>query len=137
MRTLAALAVALTLAAPAGALRTPDALPSELLANATVVIPTGLHPREAPQRLALRVLSSAEPGTQISFLQLYVDGETLCKAHPDVPCYPAALGRIWYVRLVTRTVAQRVPPEEAAVPQRTATVIAVDGGRMLRKPPTD
>jgi hypothetical protein len=134
---LAAAAVALTLAAPAGALRTPDSGPSELLANATVVVPAGMHPHETPLRLALRVLRSAEPGTQISLLQLYADGETLCVAHPEVPCYASSLGRLWYVRLLTRTVAQRVPPEEAAVPQRTSTVVAVDGGRLLRKPPTD
>jgi hypothetical protein len=102
-----------------------------------VVVPSGVHPREAPPRLALRVLRSAEPGTQISFLQLYADGETLCLAHPEVPCYATSLGRLWYVRLLKRTVAQRVPPEQAAVPQRTSTVIAVDGGRLLRKPPTD
>jgi hypothetical protein len=137
MRALAAVAVALALAGPAGALRTPDAGPSELLANATVVVPVAMHPREAPLRLALRVLRSAEPGTQISFVQLYADGETLCLAHPDVACYASSLGRLWYVRLVSRTSSQRVPPEPAAVPQRTSVVVAVDGGRLLRKPPTD
>jgi hypothetical protein len=137
MKVLAAAAVALALALPAGAVRTPDAGPAELLENAIVVVPEGVHPRESPPRLALRVMATAPLGARISFLQLYEDGSALCAAHPDVACYSNSLGRLWYVRLVTRTAARFAPPEPAAVPQRASTVVAVDGGRMLRKPPAD
>jgi hypothetical protein len=138
MRALAAVAVGLALAAPAGALRTPDAAPAELLQGATIVLPDGAKPREAPQRLALRVLQDASAGARISFLQLYADGDALCAAHPDVACYASSFGRLWYVRLLTRTPARFAPPEPAApVPQRSSTVVVVDGGRILRKPPTD
>jgi hypothetical protein len=65
MKVLAAAAVALALALPAGAVRTPDAGPAELLENATVVVPDGVHPRESPQRLALRVLMAAPAGARI------------------------------------------------------------------------
>ena len=138
MRALAAAAVGLALAAPAGAVRTPDAAPAEVLQGATVVLPNGAKPREAPQRLALRVLQDASAGARISFVQLYADGDALCVAHPEVACYASSLGRLWYVRLLTRTPARLAPPEPAAAaPQRTSTVVVVDGGRILRKPPTD
>jgi hypothetical protein len=137
MRVLAAAAVALALALPAGAVRTPDAGLGELLENATVVVPEGVRPHESPQRLALRVLAAAPADTRISFLQLYSDGASLCAEHPDVSCYSNTLGRLWYVRLLTRTPTLREPPEPAAAPQRTSTVVAVDGGRLLRKPPAD
>jgi hypothetical protein len=137
MKVLAAAAVALALALPAGAVRTPDAGPGELLENAIIVLPEGVHPRESPPRLALRVLLTAPAGARISFVQLYADGAALCAAHPDIACYSSSLGRLWYVRLLTRTAARLAPPEPAAVPQRTSTVVAVDGGRLLRKPPAD
>src|SRR5438874_12361643 len=138
MRVLAAAAVTgLALAAPAAALHTPDAGPAEL-DGATVVVPEGVKPRESPQRLALRVLAAAPAGAHVSFMQLYTDGGALCAAHPELTCYASSLGRLWYVRLLTRTPARRAPPEPAAaLPQKTSTVVAVDGGRILRKPPTD
>jgi hypothetical protein len=137
MRVLAAAAVGLALAAPAAALRSPEAPPSELLEGATVVVPVGLKPRESPQRLALRVLLAASADARISFVQLFADGDELCAAHPEVACYAVSLGRLWYVRLVTRTVSRVAPPEAASVPRRIATVVAVDGGPMLRKPPVE
>ena len=137
MRVLAAAAVTgLALAAPAAALHTPDAGPAEL-EGATVVVPEGVKPRESPQRLALRVLAAAPAGAHVSFMQLYADGDALCAAHPELTCYASSLGRLWYVRLLTRTVARLAPPDPGAVPQRAATVVAVDGGRLLRKPPAE
>jgi hypothetical protein len=137
MRVVAAAAVALTLAAPAGGVRTPDAGLGELLAGATVVVPDGVTPRESPQRLALRGLKAAPAGERISFVELYANGDALCAAHPELICYASSLGRLWYVRLVVRTAARVAPPEPAAVPQRASTVVAVDGGRLLRKPPAE
>jgi hypothetical protein len=137
MRVLAAAAMlGLALAAPAVAVRPPDAAPAEL-EGATVVVPEGVKPRESPQRLALRVLSAAPAGGRISFMQLYADGDALCAAHPELACYASSLGRLWYVRLLSRSVSRLAPPEPAAGPQRTTTVVAVDGGRLLRKPPAE
>ena len=136
MKVLAAAAVVVgfALAAPAGAVRTPDAAPGELLEGVAVVLPDGVKPRESPQRLALRVLKAAPAGTRISFLQLFLDGGALCAAHSDVTCYASSLGHLWYVRLLSRSTSRLAPPEAAAVPQRISTVVAVDGGRLLRRP---